>query len=156
LLKIHIIAVGEDKSPWVSEGIAHFEKLLSRYAKINWTIVKSGGQSSSQSPSEIKASEKMLIQKHLKGGTLIALADSGRQFDSAKFAKKMEQLSAQSRGELIFVIGGPFGLDKTILESADEIISLSSLTFSHQVVRLVLLEQLFRAFSILHGTDYHK
>jgi 23S rRNA (pseudouridine1915-N3)-methyltransferase len=156
LLKIHIIAVGEDKSRWVSEGISHFEKLLSRYAQIKWTIVRSGGKSSAQSPAEIRAAEKLLIQKHLAGGAVIALSDSGKKFDSPEFANKLEKLSTQSRGEIKFVIGGPFGLDKSILDTADEVISLSSLTFSHQIVRIVLLEQLFRAFSILHHTDYHK
>lgn len=156
MLKIHIIAVGEDKSTWVSEALAHYEKLTSRFAKIKWTIVKSGSKSSSQSPDEIKAAEKSQILKHLDGGTVIALSDSGKKYDSPEFAKKLEKLSVQSRGEIKFVIGGPYGLDKSILDTADEVISLSPLTFSHQIVRLVLLEQLFRAISILHHTDYHK
>ncbi len=156
MVRIHIIAIGKDKDEWVSEGVAHFEKLLSRFAKIKWTIVAVPSKSSSLSINEIKLQESKLIQKYLSGGTIIALADTGRQYDSPKFSKKLESLLSQSSGELKFVIGGPYGLDKSILEQADEIVSLSGLTFSHQIVRLVLLEQLYRAFSILKGTDYHK
>ncbi len=156
MVNIHIIAVGQDKDDWVSGGLAHFEKLLSRYAKIKWTIVGSKNMSSSLSADEQKGREAKSIQKYLDGGTILALADSGRQYDSLKFAQRLERILSQSRGEIKFIVGGPFGLDKAILELADEVISLSSLTYSHQIVRLVLMEQLYRAFSILRGTDYHK
>ncbi len=156
MVKIHIIAVGKNKDAWVTDGIAHFEKLLSRFAQVKWTIATTSSKSSSLNPIEIRLQEAKLIQKYLSGGTTIALADSGKQFDSPKFAKKLESSLSQSSGELKFVIGGPYGLDTLILENADEIISLSGLTFSHQVVRLILLEQLYRAFSILKGTEYHK
>jgi len=156
LVRINIIAVGKDKDEWVTEGVAHFEKLLSRFAKLKWTIVTAPSKSSSLSSNEIKLQEAKLIQKYLSGGTIVALADTGRQYDSPKFAKRLETLLSQSSGEMKFVIGGPYGLEKSILERADEIVSLSGLTFSHQIVRLVLLEQLYRAFSILKGTEYHK
>lgn len=153
---IEIIAAGKDKDEWLSEGIAHFEKLLSRFAKIKWTIVSASSKSTSLSSHEIKAQEAKSIQKYLFGGTVIALSDAGKQYNSATFAKRLERILSHSSGEIKFIIGGPYGLDKTILDKADEVISLSNLTFSHQIVRLVLLEQLFRAFSILHGTPYHK
>ncbi len=156
MVRIHFIAVGKNKDEWVTDGVAHFEKPLSRFAKIKWTIETAPSKSSSLSPFEIKLQEAKLIQKHLSGGTVIALADTGRQYDSLKFAKRLETLLTQSTGELKFIIGGAYGLDKSILEQANEIISLSNLTFSHQIVRLVLLEQLYRALSILKGTDYHK
>ena len=156
MIRIHIIAVGKDKDEWVTEGVAHFEKLLSRFAKIKWTIVTAPSKSSSLSLPEIKLQEAKLIQKYLGGGTIITLADTGRQYDSPKFAKRLETLLSHCSGESVFVIGGPYGLDKSILEQADEIVSLSGLTFSHQIVRLILLEQLYRAFTILKGTDYHK
>jgi 23S rRNA (pseudouridine1915-N3)-methyltransferase len=152
---IHIIAVGKDKDVWVSEGIAHFEKLLKRYARIKWTIIDAEIAKSS-SAGEVKLREAEKMQRHLKSGTIIALADSGIKCDSLRFAKKMEGLLARSSGELKFLIGGPHGLDQSVLDSASEIISLSPLTFSHQLVRLVMLEQLYRAFSILQGTGYHK
>ena len=156
MVRIHIIAVGKDKDEWVAKGIAHFEKLLSRFAKIKWTIVTAPSKSSSLSINEIKLSEAKFIQKCLIGGTIVVLADTGRQYDSPKFAKKLESILSNSSGELKFIIGGPYGLDKSILEQADEVVSLSSLTFSHQIVRLVMLEQLYRAFSILKGSEYHK
>lgn len=156
MVKIHIVAVGKDKDSWVSDGIAHFEKLLRRYARLNWTIVTGAGRAQNKSPNEIKNLEAKEIRKFMTGGTNVALTDSGKVYGSREFAKKIEKLLASSSGELKFIIGGPFGLDKSILDSADELISLSPLTFSHQIVRLVLLEQLYRSFSILNGSDYHK
>ena len=156
MVRIQIIAVGEDKDDWVSDGIAHFEKLLKRYAHIKWTIIKSTPKSAAPAPEQIKFQEAQAIRKHFNSGTIIALADSGRKYDSIKFAQEIEKILAHSSGEIKLIVGGPYGLDTSILESAEKIISLSSLTFSHQVVRLVLLEQLYRAFSILHGSDYHK
>lgn len=156
MVKINIIVVGKDKDWWVTDGIAHYEKLLSRYAKIKWTIVTAPVKSTKLSSEEIKIQEAKLLKKHLAGGTIISLTDKGRQFDSHKFSKKIESWLARSSGELRFVIGGPYGLDDSIIKSANDSISLSPFTFSHQIVRLVLLEQLYRAFSILHNTDYHK
>lgn len=156
MVKIHIVAVGKDKDSWVSDGISHFEKLLRRYARLNWTIVTDAGRAQNKSPNDIKNLEAKEIRRFMNGGTSVALTDSGKVYGSRDFAKKIEKLLASSSGELKFIIGGPFGLDKSILDSADELISLSPLTFSHQIVRLVLLEQLYRAFSILNGSDYHK
>ncbi len=113
-------------------------------------------RSSSLTSPEIKLQEAKLIQKYLGGGTTMALTDRGTQYDSPKFAKKIESLLSQCSGEIKFVIGGPYGLDASILKNVNETISLSALTFSHQIVRLILLEQLYRAFSILKGSDYHK
>ncbi len=156
MVKIHVIAVGKNKDDWVTDGIVHFEKLLSRYVKIKWSIINSPAISSSLSANEQKNREAKSIERHLNGGAIYALADSGQQFDSIGFAKWLESMLAHSRGEIKFIIGGPFGLNKTILDRSDEMISLSRLTYSHQIVRLILLEQLYRGFSILQGTDYHK
>ncbi len=116
----------------------------------------SPGKSAALSPAEKKQLEADKLQKHLESGYLVALADKGRQFDSVALAKNIEKLTVHSRGDVKIIIGGPYGLSDKILKRADEIWSLSKLTFSHQIVRIVLLEQLFRAFSILHRTDYHK
>jgi len=156
LLKITIIAIGKDKDRWVSDGAAHFEKLLGRWCRIGWKLLVSPARSVSLSPDEIRRAENDVLLKELGRGYVIALSDKGRSWTSEEFASHLEHLQVIAGGEVTFLIGGPHGLDPAALERADERLSLSPLTFSHQLVRLVLLEQLYRGFSILHGTDYHK
>ena len=156
MVKFEIVAVGKSKDRWLDEAVAHYEKLLSKYARLKWTLVTSPAKSSALSPAEIKRLEAAKLREVLADSYLIALADSGKKFDSSSFAKNLEKLTVSSRNEIKIVIGGPYGLDDSILKQASEVWSLSGLTFSHQIVRIVLLEQLFRGFSILHGRDYHK
>ncbi len=156
MLKITIIAIGKDKDRWVSDGAAHFEKLLGRWCRIGWRVLNSPAKSASLSPDEIKRLEGELLLKEIGQRHTIALVDSGRTLDSREFAAMLEHLQVVAGGEICFVIGGPYGLDPAVLDRAHDRLSLSPLTFSHQLVRLVLLEQLYRGFSILHGTDYHK
>jgi len=156
LLKIRIIAVGKNKDRWVDEGCAHFEKLLQRFASIEWKIIPSPKGPSSLAPAEVKKKEGELLQKQFRNGIHIVLTDKGLKKDTLAFANFFERLQITKGGMINFIIGGPYGLDDTILKKFDHRLSLSPLTFSHQLVRLVLLEQLYRAFSVIHGTDYHK
>jgi 23S rRNA (pseudouridine1915-N3)-methyltransferase len=156
LLKIRIIAVGKDKDRWLSEGCGHFAKLLSRFAVVEWKIIAAPKATSSLPATDIKRREGDALLKEFGKGFCVALADKGEPLDSEAFARRLEAFQTRSGGVLSFLIGGPWGLDDRVLRRADAVISLSPLTFSHQLVRLVLLEQLYRAFSILHGTDYHK
>lgn len=156
MIRIRLIAVGKDKDTWVSDGCAHFEKLLSRYANLLWTILPSEKAAKGLTPTEIKKREAKRITEKLKKGLTVALADSGRSLDSGEFAKQLEVWLGHSGGVISFIIGGAYGLDASIVKGSDYVLSLSPMTFSHQVVRLVLLEQLYRGFSILHNTDYHK
>jgi len=155
VIKIRIIAVGKDKDVWLSDGLAQYEKMLSRYARLEWIPIPAE-KAASMSPAEIKRREAERIRKQLGRGMTVALADQGEGMDSPALARQLEQWQGRCDGTISFVIGGAFGLDQTVIGSVDHVLSLSPLTFSHQLVRLVLLEQLFRAFSILHGTDYHK
>ncbi|MBD3402547.1 23S rRNA (pseudouridine(1915)-N(3))-methyltransferase RlmH [candidate division GN15 bacterium] len=155
VLKITIVAVGRDKDRWVTDGIAHFTKLLSRWASVSIEspTVKTAA---SLSPAEIMDREATALENYIGSATTIALSDRGTAYESADFARWLERLQSTSGGRVTFLIGGPYGLAQSILDRADHILSLSPLTFSHQLVRLVLLEQLYRGFSILRGTDYHK
>jgi 23S rRNA (pseudouridine1915-N3)-methyltransferase len=131
--------VGKDKDAWITDGCAHFKKLLSRYAEVSWRVLSAEKSASG-----------------LDKGFHIALADKGTDPDSHGLARQLEKWQMRCGGCIEFIIGGAYGLDESVLDRADLVLSLSSLTFSHQLVRLVLLEQLYRAFSILHNTDYHK
>lgn len=156
MIKIKIIAIGKDKDKWVTDGQNHYEKLLLRFAKLESIQIPSPKLSSALTPSEIKKKEAELFIKQIGSDRFIALVDSGKQFDSIAFSKQLEKLILKSSGQLTILIGGAYGIDENLLAKATFKLSLSPLTFSHQLVRLVLFEQLYRAFSILHNTDYHK
>ena len=155
MVKIKIIAIGKSKETWVTDACHHFEKLLSRFAKIEYDLI-SPLRTLTQKPAEVLKKESEVLFRHLEGVKYFALSDTGRKYDSMEFSRKLQKWQTDLGSRLCFVIGGPYGLDDEILKRASEVLSLSSLTFSHQLVRLILLEQLYRAFSIIHGTDYHK
>lgn len=156
LLTIEIQIIGRDKDAWITEGVEHYRKLLGKFAKVTITVLNRRHDSSSLSPKEIRKTEAALFNQKPNKGITVALSDKGKTFDSREMATLLEQLVTRSNGHIRFLIGGPYGLDDELTAKADLILSLSPLTFSHQLVRLVLLEQLFRAFSILHGDPYHK
>ena len=167
MLRIRIIAVGKDKDAWVTTGCEHYLKLLSRFARVTVDISPGLKSTAGLSPAEAMAREAERIEKLLDGNSrksqvsattsyTAALSDSGKQYDSLRFAKHLQQWQTHSGGSVTMLIGGAHGLDPRLLKRTDEVLSLSPMTFSHQLVRLVLLEQLYRGFSILAGTDYHK
>ena len=156
MLKVNIVALGRDKDPWISEGIEHYSKLLARYCQLTVTNLPSLKKTASLSPAVVKKQEAERFLPYLEKTTPIALTDSGKTFDSRSFATFLGSLLASSGGSVTMLIGGPFGLADEILAKARHRLSLSPMTLSHQIVRLVLLEQLYRGFSILHNTDYHK
>ncbi len=156
MLNVRLIAVGKNKENWIDEGCRHYQKLLSRYAAIDWKFLPVR-HSRSLSPTEIKRKEAQLLRKEFSAGAYqIALDINGKKLDSLAFARLLESLLVSGKGTLEIIIGGAYGIDESILKEVPLTLSLSPLTFSHQLVRLVFLEQLYRAFSILHGTDYHK
>lgn len=161
MVKLRIIAVGKDKDRWISDGVAHYTKLLKRYAAVEIVTVSSPKSAASLPPAQLKKKEGERLIKSLsgKGGTVgvsAALTDTGKKIDTPGFTRWLDKTVARSGGTINFIIGGAHGLDESVLSSADHVISLSPLTFSHQLVRLILLEQLYRAFSIVHNTAYHK
>ncbi len=156
MLKVRILAIGKDKDRWVTEGSEHYLKLISRYAKTQIDLLPGLKSTSSLSPDEIKTREAERFDKALGSSRFIALSDAGTKHNSRSFAQLLQRLQSTSGGSITILIGGAFGLHDRLLKRAEMILSLSELTFSHQLVRLVLLEQLYRGFSILAGSSYHK
>ena len=154
--RIRIIAVGNHKERWVAESCAHFEKLLQRYAEIEWVAVRTVKGNRSLSPEVVRKRESERILDRFRKGVHVALADGGTRVTSVMLARKLERWLDQGAGRVSFLIGGIYGLHEEVLHRADYTLSLSPLTYSHQLVRPVLLEQLYRCFSIRHGTQYHK
>ena len=156
MLRISVIQIGKDKDRWVTDSCEHYLKLLKRFANVEIKLLPDVKNASSLPPDELKKAQGELILNQVGNVTTVALADFGTAYDSRRFAAFLEKLQSSSGGKVAFVIGGAYGLSQAVLDRAEYKLSLSPLTFSHQLVRPVLLEQLYRGFSILAGTDYHK
>ncbi|MFH1063553.1 MAG: 23S rRNA (pseudouridine(1915)-N(3))-methyltransferase RlmH [Candidatus Woesearchaeota archaeon] len=150
---IRIISVGKTKEKWLQDALAEYVKRLGRFTKIELVEVRE--EKVIQDSERVKKIEAERILKNIKDFYVIALDSCGKQIDSGEMAvmlKKMEQCSC----DIAFVIGGPMGLSKELLKNADMQMSLSNMTFTHQMVRLILLEQVYRGHMINAGREYHK
>ncbi len=156
MLRIRIIAVGKNKDTWVDLAVSHYLKLLKKHADISFDCVADIKNSKNLAPHEIKKKEAEKIQKASRSNYKIALHDSGKSYDTIEFSEYLKNLMNNSGGAVEMIVGGAYGLDKSILAECNDRLSLSPMTMSHQLIRPVLLEQLFRAFDILSGGKYHK
>ena len=159
-MNIDIVCVGRIKERYLTDAIAEYSKRLSRYCKLN--IIEVADEKTPEHASEgvdrqIKAKEGERIAKHLKPGAfVIALAIDGQMLSSEGLAAKVSQLGIQGVSHIQLVIGGSIGLDEAGLKRADYKLSFSKMTFPHQLMRVILLEQIYRAYKINAGEPYHK
>jgi 23S rRNA (pseudouridine1915-N3)-methyltransferase len=157
MIKIRIIVVDRTRSPFLAEGEAFYLKRLRNYAQMEWVEVKPVKMTKGRPEEEILRLEgQALIRKREPKDYLVALDRSGRQYGSEEFAGRLEKLALNASGGITFMIGGPLGLSRGAMAEADEILSLSKFTLTHEMSRVLLLEQIYRAFSILKGEKYHK
>ena len=160
MLKINIICIGKIKENYLKDAINEYVKRLSKYCNIN--IIELLDEKIPNNPSEkdsliIKNKEGEKILNHLKKDSYIICLDlKGKQYTSEEFSKKLEEIPLNHSSEVSFVIGGSLGIAKDVLDIADELISFSKMTFPHQLFRVLLLEQTFRAFKISNNEAYHK
>ncbi len=159
-MNITIISVGKVKEDYLKAGIDEYLKRLSKYCKINIIELEDERVPEKLSKREleiIQQSEANRIKSFLKPGWyIIALDFRGKQFTSEELASKIENSGISGHSNMAFIIGGTTGLSSEIRNSANLILSFSKLTFPHQLIRLVLLEQLFRSFKIIKGETYHR
>lgn len=159
-MKIDIIAVGKIKEKYLTAGIGEYSKRLSRYCKLSIIEVpdeKTPDKASEAIELQIKEIEGERILKHVKDDAyVIALAIEGKMPDSVELAEKIDKLGISGVSHLVFIIGGSLGLSKKVLDRANEKISFSRMTFPHQLMRMILLEQVYRSYRIIHGEPYHK
>lgn len=154
MLQIQLICIGKTNESYVKDGIDKYLKLLGKYCKPNLIELNDVKNANKLPPDKLKEEEAKLLQQHLSEKSLVLFLDeTGKTMDSPKFAQYLEKKSLES-STILFVIGGSYGLSSEI-KRRGESISLSAMTFNHQMVRVILLEQLFRAFTILKGTGYH-
>ena len=159
-MNIDIVCVGRIKERYLADAIAEYSKRLSRYCKLNIIEVadeKTPEHASAGVERQIRAKEGERIAKHLKPGAfVIALAIDGQMLSSEGLAAKVSQLGIQGVSHIQLVIGGSIGLDEAVLKRADYKLSFSKMTFPHQLMRVILLEQIYRAYKINAGEPYHK
>lgn len=159
-MNIDIIAPGRIKERYLRDAIDEYSKRLQRFCKL--TIIEVADEKTPEhaTPGEdelIKRKERERIAKHLKDGAyVIALAIDGQELSSERFAAKLEDLALHGESHIQFVIGGSLGLDPAILKRANWRLSFSPMTFPHQLMRVILLEQVYRAFKINAHEPYHK
>jgi len=160
LVRIAIIAVGKLKEKYLKEGTAEYIKRLSRFCDLEITEVADEQAPEDLSPAQelqVKKREAERILKKLKSNSLLVVLDvRGEKPGSEEFAARLKSFFVSGNSSITFVIGGSLGLDEDLLRNADYRLSLSEMTFPHQLTRLILLEQLYRAFKIINGEPYHK
>lgn len=160
MYRISILAVGRLKEKYLAEGAAEYLKRLAPYARIEVDEVNDESFSDAPSPAEyekVKEKEGERLLKRLRRDTyLVALDPRGRMHTSEEMAGVLEKLALAGRGDITFVIGGSLGLSQAVLDRANMRLSFSNLTFPHQLMRIVLLEQIYRWFKIARGEQYHR
>ncbi len=157
MIKIHLIAVGKVKESYFRDAVAEYAKRLGRFCRFSVTEVKEellGKDCSAERDRVIRREGERLLPE-LKG-YVIALSAEGKRLSSEGLADRLHMLVSTGTGELSFVIGGSYGLSDAVKERADLLLSFSDMTFPHTLMRVILTEQLYRAFTIAEGSGYHK
>lgn len=159
-MDIDIIAVGKIREKYIQEGVSEYAKRLSRYCKLNIVEVpdeKAPENLSDAQKEQVKQLEGERIRAKIKKGSFVIVTDiNGEQMSSEQLASKLNELILSGKNDITIVIGGSLGLCDELVKNADMRLSFSKLTFPHQLFRLILLEQLYRCFKIIHAEPYHK
>ena len=159
-MNITLVTVGKIKEKYFRDAIAEYQKRLSRYCKLDIVEVadeKTPDRASEVLENQIKQKEAERILKNIREDAYcIALTIDGKKRDSVNFAEHMEQLGLMGKSNIVFVIGGSLGLHESVVKRADEKLSFSDMTFPHQLMRVILLEQIYRCYRIMNGEPYHK
>jgi 23S rRNA (pseudouridine1915-N3)-methyltransferase len=155
-MKISLWSIGKNHETYVQEGIKEFTKRISKYFPVEWNIISPPKNSGLLKEEDLKVKEGDIILQLLKQDDyLVALDERGKVLDSPGLANFIQARASESKKNLVFLIGGAYGIDEKVLIRANYKLSLSSLTFPHQLVRLILCEQVYRACSILRNEKYH-
>lgn len=159
-MKVTIICVGKIKEKFFRDAVAEYEKRLSRYCKLEIIEVQDEKTPDNASPAleeQIKEKEAERILKHIKeDGYVYTLEINGENPDSVSLAKQMKDLGVRGVSHIQFIIGGSLGLHQSVCKKADKAVSFSKMTFPHQLMRVILLEQIYRSYRIIAGEPYHK
>lgn len=159
-MKVTILTVGKLKEKYLKDAVAEYTKRLGRYCKLEILEVadeKAPEHAGAAAEESIRQKEGERLLRYLRDDAyVITLEIGGAMLDSVEFSNKIQQLGVQGKSHLIFVIGGSIGLGKDVLKRSDYALSFSRMTFPHQLMRVILLEQIYRGFRIAEGAPYHK
>ena len=154
-MKICLLAVGKTDTGWVREGLETYTSRLGRYVRFSVKEIPELKNASSLSKAQVKDKEGSLILASIGPKDMVILLDEhGKEYTSVEFAKEVERFTASGKN-IVFVIGGAYGFSDEVYNRSDGKVSLSKMTFPHQMVRTVFTEQLYRAFTIIKGEPYH-
>lgn len=159
-MKITIVCVGKVKERYLRDGIAEYAKRLGRYCTLSWYEV-ADEKTPENAPAGVERKIKEIEGERLLKGIpehayVIALCIEGETPDSVELSEKLSGLMSSGKSQLVFVIGGSLGLSDAVIGRADYRLSFSRMTFPHQLMRMILLEQIYRSFRIIHHEPYHK
>lgn len=158
--RVTVLCVGKLKEKFYLEAAAEYVKRLQRFCKLELVELPESRLPESPSPAEVQralAAEAVAIRERLpNGGAVIALCIEGKPCSSVELSRRMEELAVAGKTQLTFLIGGSVGLDESLKQQADWQLSMSPMTFPHHLARIMLLEQIYRAYQISAGTKYHK
>ena len=155
-MKTEFWYIGKTAFSYLEEGMKLYQKRLDRYLTFETVIIPDVKNGNKLPPEQLKIKEgEAILNKLNTTDYLVLLDERGKQYTSVQFSKFMEQQLQMGSRKLIFIIGGAYGFSQAVYERADQQMALSKMTFSHQMIRLFFLEQLFRAMSILKGEPYH-
>ena len=159
-MRITLITVGKIKEKYLKDAIAEYTKRLSKYCKLE--IIEVADEKTPDNASEvvehaIRVKEAERILRYIKDDAyVITLEINGKQLSSEELADKIDKLGVQGTSHIIFIIGGSIGLGEDVLKKSDFALSFSKMTFPHQLMRVILLEQVYRSYRIISGAPYHK
>lgn len=154
--RVKLLVIGKTAFPWISEGLEVYEKRINRYTTFKTEVVPDVKNAGSLPQSRLMDLEAEAFLKCLGDrDEVILLDDKGKQYNSENFSKFLEARLGASDRPLVFIVGGAFGFGQKLRERADSMLSLSAMTFSHQIIRVIFAEQLYRAFTIIKGEPYH-
>lgn len=155
-MTIRIFSIGKTNFAFIRSGIDEYLKRMQRYAKIRWEELPDVKNVDRGDESVLKRREgELILSKIASGDVLVLLDERGKSFDSMEFAQWLNRNMTHSTKDIVFVIGGAYGFSEEVYARADARLSLSKMTFSHQIIRVIFAEQLYRAFTILRGEPYH-
>ncbi len=155
-MKVKLIIIGKTKSKFLLDGENEYQKRLKHYCEFSELIIPNIKNAGKLSKNELKAKEGSLILDSLKNSDYVILLDNkGIMLSSIELSEFLNKKMVSSANEIVFVVGGAFGFSESVYKRANTKLSLSKMTFSHQMVRMVFKEQIYRAFTILKGEKYH-
>ena len=155
-MNLALLTIGKTKSEFIKDGLNHYLNRLRRYVNYEVKVlpdIKNSGKMSREEQKEIEGQQ--IIANLSPSDHVVLLDERGTQYDSVAFAEKLQNRMASGKKRLVFIVGGPYGFSKPVYDRANGMLSLSKMTFNHEMVRLFFTEQIYRAMTILKGEPYH-